>query len=178
MRALIPGSFDPITLGHINIIERASPMFEKIYVAVMNNDSAEHDESLSSKTQYMFTPEERLELVRRSVAHIPNAQAVLWSGMLIDFCDAYDIVAVIRGVRNAADFEYEAIHARWNREHNSRAQALFMPADDRFCGLSSTKIREAIAKGELSALEGGLHPDALNYIKQLQKGIKQHGNKD
>lgn len=168
MKALIPGSFDPITLGHINIIERASPMFEKIYVAVMNNDSAEHDESLSSKTEYMFTPNERLELVRRSVAHIPNAEAVLWSGMLIDFCDAYGVVAVIRGVRNAADFEYEAIHARWNREHNPRAQALLMPAEEKYNSVSSTKIREAIAKGELSALEGSIHPDALTYIKSLK----------
>ncbi len=174
MNALIPGSFDPITLGHVNIIERASPMFEKIYVAVMNNDSAEHDSSLSSKTQYMFTPEQRLELLRRSVAHIKNAEAVLWDGMLIDFCDAYNIVAVVRGVRNSHDFEYEMIHAKYNREHNPRAQALFMPADPSFDCISSTNIREVIAKGELSALEESVHPDALTYIKQLnlnQKGI-------
>ena len=167
MRALIPGSFDPITLGHINIIERAAPMFEKIYVAVMNNDSAEHDASLTSKTQYMFTPEERLELVRLSISHIANAEAVLWSGMLIDFCDEYNIVAVVRGVRDSRDFEYEMIHAKWNREHNPRAQALFMPADPSFDSISSTNIREVIAKGELSALEGSLHPDALAYIKTL-----------
>ncbi len=174
MNALIPGSFDPITLGHVNIVERAAPMFDKIYVAVMNNDSAEHDSSLSSKTQYMFTPEERLELVRRSISHIPNAEAVMWSGMLVDFCDEYDIVAVIRGVRNIKDFEYELIHATWNREHNPRAQALLMPADPSFDCISSTKIREVIAKGKLSALEGSVHPDALTYIKQLnsnQKGI-------
>lgn len=174
MNALIPGSFDPITMGHVNIIERTAPMFDKIYVAVMNNDSAEHDSSLSSKTQYMFTPEQRLELVRRSIVHIENAEAVLWGGMLIDFCDAYNIVAVVRGVRNACDFEYEMIHAKYNREHNPRAQTLFMPADPSFDCISSTKIREVIAKGELSALEGSVHPDALTYIKQLnsnQKGI-------
>ncbi len=167
MNALIPGSFDPITLGHVNIIERAAPMFEKIYVAVMNNDSAEHDSRLSSKTQYMFTPEERLELVRLSISHIPNAEAVMWSGMLIDFCDAYNIVAVVRGVRNSRDFEYEMIHAKYNREHNPRAQALLMPAAPSFDGISSTKIREVIAKGELSALEGSIHPNALAYMKTL-----------
>ena len=167
MNALIPGSFDPITLGHVNIIERAAPMFEKIYVAVMNNDSAEHDSRLSSKTQYMFTPEERLELVRLSISHIPNAEAVMWSGMLIDFCDAYNIVAVVRGVRNSRDFEYEMIHAKYNREHNPRAQTLLMPADPSFDGISSTKIREVIAKGELSALEGSIHPNALAYMKTL-----------
>lgn len=174
MNALVPGSFDPITLGHVNIIERTAPMFDKIYVAVMNNDSAEHDKSLSSKTEYMFTPEQRLEIVRLSISHIKNAEAILWSGMLIDFCDAYNIVAVVRGVRNPRDFEYEMIHAKYNREHNPRAQALFMPADPSFDSVSSTNIREVIAKGELSALEGSVHPDALTYIKQLnsnQKGI-------
>lgn len=174
MNALIPGSFDPITAGHINIVERTAPMFDKIYVAVMNNDSSKYDKSLRSKDEYMFTPEERLELVRRSVAHIKNAEAVIWSGMLVDFCDSYDIVAVIRGVRDANDLEYELIHAKWNREHNPRAQALLMPADEKYDCISSTKIREAIAKGELSSLEGSIHPDALTYIKSLkpnQKGI-------
>lgn len=172
MNVLIPGSFDPITLGHVNIIERASPMFEKIYVAVMNNDSAEHDQRLSSKTEYMFTPEQRLELTRLSISHIKNAEAVLWEGMLVDFCDAYDIVAVVRGVRNSRDFEYEMIHAKYNREHNTRAQALLMPADPSFDGISSTNIREAIAAGELSSLEGSVHPDALTYIKTLNQNQK------
>jgi len=101
------------------------------------------------------------------VSHIPNAEAVLWEGKLIDFCDEYETVAVIRGVRNTKDFEYELIHAKYNREHNARAQAIFVPADEKYDGLSSTKIREVIAKGELSALEGSVHPDALTYIKQL-----------
>lgn len=172
MNALIPGSFDPITVGHVNIVERAAPMFDKIYVAVMNNDSSRYDKSLKSKEQYMFTPQERLELVRRSTAHVKNAEAVLWSGMLVDFCDAYDIVAVIRGVRDAKDLEYELIHAKWNREHNPRAQALLMPADEKYDNISSTKIREAIAKGELSSLGESIHPDALAYIKSLKSNRK------
>lgn len=166
MNALVPGSFDPMTLGHVNIIERASAMFDKIYVAVMNNDSAEHDARLSSKT-YMFTEDQRLEIARRSVSHIKNAEVVLYRGMLVDFCDEYGICAVIRGVRNAEDFNYEMIHAKYNREHNPRAQALFMPADEKFDTLNSTAIREAISQKKFAILEGSIHPYALAYIKTL-----------
>lgn len=166
MNALVPGSYDPMTLGHINIVERVSSMFDKIYVAVMNNDSAEHDPSLCSKT-YMFTEEQRLEIVRRSVAHIKNAEAVLYRGMLVDFCNEYDICAVIRGVRNAEDFNYEMIHAKYNREHNPRAQALFMPSDEKFNALSSTKIRQAIEHRDFELLDGSVCPDALVYIKSI-----------
>lgn len=166
MKALIPGSFDPMTLGHLNIVERSAPMFDKIYVAVMNNDMAKYDASASSKI-YMFTPEQRLEIARLTVSEIPNAEAVLWQGRLIDFCDEYETVAVIRGVRDFKDFEYECIHAKYNREHNPRAQALFLPAEEGLSALSSTKIREVIAKGELSSLVGSIHPDAIAYIKNL-----------
>lgn len=168
MNALIPGSFDPMTLGHVNIVGRASPMFERIYVAVMNNDSARYDKSLKSKDNYMFSPEQRLEIVRRSVAHIENAVPVMYAGRLIDFCDEYDISAVIRGLRGVCDLEYEMKHAKWNREHNSRAQTLFMPSDERYGALSSTAVREVLAgRGDMSALEGYIHPDALAYIKSI-----------
>ena len=110
--ALIPGSFDPITLGHVNIIERAARMFDKVYVAVMINDSAKYDSSLSSK-KYMFSMEERLELARLSVAHIDNAEAIARSGMLIDLCDELKVTCIVKGIRNAADLEYEMIHAKW-----------------------------------------------------------------
>ena len=73
MIALIPGSFDPITLGHVDVIERAAKKFDKVFVAVMNNDSAKYDKSLQSKT-YLFTPEIRLDLVKLSIAHIENVE--------------------------------------------------------------------------------------------------------
>lgn len=168
MNALIPGSFDPMTLGHVNIVERASPMFDRIYVAVMNNDSSRYDPSLSSKESYMFSQSERLEIARLSVSHIKNAVPVAYGGMLIDLCDMYDISAVIRGVRGACDLEYEMKHAKWNREHNARAQTLFMPSDEKFGSLSSTAVREVIARGgDMSSLEGYISPDALAYIKTL-----------
>lgn len=165
MKALVPGSFDPITLGHVNIAERASRMFDKVYVAVMNNDSSKYDKTLRSKT-YMFTPEERVELVRLSISHIENAEAIYYDGMLIDACDELEAYAVIRGVRNAKDLEYEIIHANWNKEHNPKIEPMFIPADPRFDGISSTAVRKIIEDNEdLDALCGKLHPDAIEYLK-------------
>lgn len=166
MNALVSGSFDPITLGHVNIIERVSHMFDRVYVAVMNNDSAKYDKSLKSKVN-SFSGEQRLEMVRLSVGHIPNVIPVYFDGMLIDACDEYDISAVVRGVRNAEDFEYEMIHARWNREHNERAETLFMPADPEFDKISSTLVKKIIFEDKNpDALEGFLHQNVINYIKK------------
>ena len=162
--ALIPGSFDPITLGHVNIIERAARMFDKVYVAVMINDSAKYDSSLSSK-KYMFSMEERLELARLSVAHIDNAEAIARSGMLIDLCDELKVTCIVKGIRNAADLEYEMIHAKWNKAHNEKAETLFLPADEGLTSVSSTEVRRIIESGNIDALSGIIHENALNYLK-------------
>ena len=165
MNALISGSFDPITLGHVNIIERASRMFDKVYVAVMNNDSAKYDASLKSKVN-SFTNEQRLEMVKLSTEYIANVIPVYFGGMLIDACDEYDISTVVRGVRNAQDFEYEMIHARWNKEHNERAETLFMPADPKFDSISSTLVKKIIFEDKNpDALSGLLAENAISYIK-------------
>lgn len=166
MKALVPGSFDPITLGHVNIAERASKLFDKVYVAVMNNDSSKYDKTLKSK-MYMFTPEERVELVRLSISHIKNAEAIYFDGMLIDACDELEAYAVVRGVRNAKDLEYELIHANWNKEHNPKIEPMFIPADPSFDGISSTAVRKIIEENtDLEALKDKLHPDAIEFLKQ------------
>lgn len=165
MNALVPGSFDPITLGHVNIIERASKMFDKVYVAVMNNDSAKYDATLSSKVN-TFTDEQRLIMVKLSISHIKNAEAVYYSGMLIDACDKYDISAVIRGVRDAKDFEYEMIHASWNKDHNDRAETLFMPADKSFNHISSSYVKSVLRDGDnIDKLRNILSDNVIKYLK-------------
>ena len=165
MRAIVPGSFDPITLGHVNIVERAAKMFDKVYVVVMNNDSAKYDKTLMSKT-YFFTPESRLELVKLSIAHIDNAEAIYFDGMLIDACDNLDAYAVVRGIRDAKDLEYELIHAKWNREHNDKIEAFFMPADPSFDNISSSMVKKKIQDGSsLEELSGALHPKAIEFLK-------------
>jgi pantetheine-phosphate adenylyltransferase len=162
--ALIPGSFDPITLGHVNIVERAAKMFDKVYVAVMINDSAKYDKSLSSK-QYLFTMEERLEMARLSVAHIENAEAISAGGMLIDLCDELDVTCIVKGIRNAADLEYEMIHARWNKAHNDRAETMFLPAAEDLTSVSSTVVRQMLAEKKYDALRDVIHPDVLRFLK-------------
>ena len=162
--ALIPGSFDPITLGHVNIIERAASIFDKVYVAVMNNDSSKYAEGLKSKS-YMFEMEDRLAIAELSLAHIPNVETIARCGMLIDLCDELGATAIVKGIRNAADLEYEMIHAKWNREHNERAETLFLPADEKLTAVSSTFVREKLKSGEYAALKGILADGAIEYIK-------------
>ena len=163
--ALIPGSFDPITLGHLNVIERASKMFDKVYVAVMNNDSSKYSSSLSSKT-YTFTAEERLLMVGLSVSHLENVEAIYGEGiLLIDLFDELGAHAIVKGIRNEKDLEYELIHAGWNKEHNERAETIFLPAAEDLCSVSSTLVRGLIAEEKFDDLEKIMPPKALEWIK-------------
>ena len=165
---IYPGSFDPVTLGHLQVIRRAAKMFDKVVVAVMINDSAKYHEGLSSK-QYMFTMEERLEIARLSVSHIKNAEVIARTGLLIDLFDELSATAIVKGVRNSADLEYEMIHAKWNKAHNERAETLFLPADERLTSVSSTFVREKLVGGEYAALDGILAVSAIEYIKNINK---------
>lgn len=164
MTALIPGSFDPITLGHVNIIERAAAKFDRVVVAVMNNDSAKHDKTLSSKT-YTFEMRERVELVKLSTQHIDNVEVISSSGMLIDLFDEIGADVLVKGIRTPADLEYEMIHAKWNKAHNARVETLFLPADESLSTVSSTLVREYLKNGELDKLCGILSPRAMEYLK-------------
>jgi pantetheine-phosphate adenylyltransferase len=156
-----------LTLGHVNIIERAAKMFDKVVVAVMINDSAKYDSSLSSK-KYMFSMEERLEIARLSVSHIENAEVIARTGMLIDLVDEINATAIVKGIRNAADLEYEMIHARWNKEHNERAETLFLPADNSLLSVSSTKVREMILSKDYDGLRGVISEKALEYLENIR----------
>ena len=164
MTALIPGSFDPITLGHVNIIERAAAKFDRVIVAVMNNDSAKHFEGLSSKT-YMFDMETRTEIVRLSVDHIANVDVVCSSGLLADLFDELGADVIVKGIRTAADLEYEMIHAKQNKIYNDRVETLFLPADDSLASVSSTLVREHLKNGRFDDLCGILAPSVIEYLK-------------
>lgn len=165
MIALIPGSFDPITLGHVNIIERAAKMSDKVYVAVMNNDSAKHSSILQSKT-YMFDMPTREKLVNLSLAHIPNVEVISSFGMLIDLFDELSADVIIKGIRTPADLEYEMIHAKWNKEHNPRLETLFLPADESLASVSSTRVRELLTAEKYDDLRGILSDSAIEYVKK------------
>ena len=165
MIALIPGSFDPITLGHVDIIERTAGKFDKVVVAVMNNDSAKHDKTLSSKT-YLFDMDTRLELVRLSVEHIKNVEVISSGGMLIDLFDEVGADVIVKGVRNGADLEYEMKHAKWNKAHNARVETLFLPADESLVSVSSTAVRELLNQDNYDGLAAVLSDKAIKYLEK------------
>lgn len=164
MIALIPGSFDPITLGHVDIIERTAEKFDKVIVAVMNNDSSKHDKTLSSKT-YMFSMETRLALVKLSTEHIENVEVISSSRMLIDLFDEIGADVIVKGIRNEADLSYELIHANWNKAHNGRIETLFLPADQGLAEVSSTLVREMIIGKSFDGLSDVLSKKAIEYLK-------------
>ena len=160
--ALIPGSFDPITVGHLDVITRAAAHFDRVVVAVMNNDMQKYVQGVVAKA-YRFTTEERLAMARVACAHLPNVEVITAGGMLIDLVDRVEADFIIKGVRNAADFEYEQKHALYNRAHNPRAETLYMPADPAYDGISSTLARACMEKGK--SLDGILPEIVISWIE-------------
>ena len=154
---LIPGSFDPITVGHVDVITRAAAMFDRVYVAVMTNDMSRYAPGAVDKT-YLFDREQRLQFVRAACAHLANVECLAADGRLIDLVDRLGVTAIVKGVRNVSDFEYEQKHALWNRAHNPQAETLYLPSDPELSYVSSTRVRETLEAGE--SLDG-LVPDAV-----------------
>ena len=132
--AIYPGSFDPITLGHLDIIRRSAPCFDRLFVCVMVN----------CDKKPMFSPEQRLELIRRSVADLPNVEAELWPGLLADFAVRHHASAIVRGVRNTTDVDVEYQMALINRGIHPELETLLLPASAAYQHFSSSMAREMI----------------------------------
>ena len=156
--AVYPGSFDPCTFGHLDIIERSSKLFDKLVVAVLTN---------SSKTP-MFTVEERIDLLKKTTAAYDNVEICSFSGLLVDFLRQIDASVVIKGIRAVSDFEYEFQMALTNKALYPEMETLFMHTNKEYMFLSSSIIREIAAYG--GSLKG-LVPDELIpiIIKRCQK---------
>lgn len=137
--AVYPGSFDPITLGHMDIIRRASRCFDKVLVCVMVN---------CDKTKPMFSREKRLELIQKSVAEFPNVEVELWSGLLADYAAKRDAHVLVKGVRNMTDFDLEMQMARINKGILPTLETVFLPASAEYEHFSSTMAREMIRYGQ------------------------------
>ena len=134
---IYPGTFDPITNGHLDIIERSEVIFPRILVAVAN--------SPSKKT--LFSLEERVELVRQSVAHLSNVEVFGFSDLLANVIKQHNISAIIRGVRTTTDFEYELQLAALNRLLTKGVDSLFFPPAEKWAFVSSTIVREIYLHG-------------------------------
>lgn len=131
--AICPGSFDPITLGHLNIIRRTSKIFDEVIVCVMKN---------SSKTQPMFTIEERAEMVRRTVARFPNVTVDTPDGLLAEYAKRFPKATVVKGLRAASDFEYEFQMNLINKKINPDMETMFLTSSEKYTFLSSSIVRE------------------------------------
>ena len=154
--AVVPGSFDPMTTGHINIIERAATLFDKVFVAVMINN----------KKEYMFSPEERTEIARLSTEHIENVEVIFDDGMLADLADRLDACAIVKGIRDEKDYQYEFEMAQFNAERNPRAQTVFLPCDEGAREISSTAVRTKLCDGiDISDI---VSQKAMKYIRNIQ----------
>ena len=155
--AIVPGSFDPMTKGHINIIERASKLFDKVFVAVMIN----------STKKYMFSCEERTEIARLSVAHLDNIEVIFDDGMLSDLALRLDACAIVKGIRDDKDYVYEFDMAQYNARRNPQAQTVFLPCDEGAREISSTVVRTRLENdGDISDI---VSDNALEYIGKCRK---------
>ncbi|MDO4701417.1 MAG: pantetheine-phosphate adenylyltransferase [Erysipelotrichaceae bacterium] len=132
MKALYPGSFDPITKGHIDIIERACKMYEEVVVAIMTNP----------KKQATFSQEKRKEWIEKSTAHLKNVKIIVGSGLTIDLAKRLNIHVLIRGIRAVADYEYELQQATTNMMLDHEIETVFLVAKPEFSFLSSSVAKE------------------------------------
>ncbi|HEX3799750.1 MAG TPA: pantetheine-phosphate adenylyltransferase [Verrucomicrobiae bacterium] len=138
MRTVIyPGSFDPLTNGHLDVIQRAAKLFDRVIVAVAKNDS-KHP---------LFTMAERRDLVASCVKHLPNVEADTFEGLLVNFADKHSAEAIIRGLRAVSDFEFEFQLALMNRKLNERVETIFMMPKDTYTFLSSRLVKEIARLG-------------------------------
>jgi pantetheine-phosphate adenylyltransferase len=143
MRTVIyPGSFDPLTNGHLDVVQRATKLFDRVIVAVAQNESKNP----------LFSLSERLELVTGCVKHLPNVETDAFDGLLVNYVEARSAQAIIRGLRAVSDFEFEFQLALMNRKLNERIETIFMMPKDTYTFLSSRIVKEiARLGGDVSA---------------------------
>ncbi|MEE0970700.1 MAG: pantetheine-phosphate adenylyltransferase [Clostridia bacterium] len=154
-RAIIPGSYDPITLGHLDIIKRASLLYDEIFVGVLINPDK----------KYLFSLSEREEMAREACEGIENATVISDTGMLTDLADRLDCSVIVKGVRDQEDFEYEAKMAEYNRKAAPHIETLLMYADGKMKNISSSLLRQLILSGDTSGAKKILPEKVFDMIK-------------
>lgn len=159
--AVCPGSFDPITNGHIDIIKRGAKVFDKVFVCVLNN---------SSKKPF-FPVDERLELIREVTKDIPNVTVSSYEGLLIEYAKSVKATAIIRGLRAVSDFEYEMQITSMNRVLSDEIETFFVMTNNQYSFLSSSIVKE-VSKydGDISELVPSVVEKALKEKYQALKG--------
>lgn len=158
-RAVCPGSFDPVTNGHIDIVARASSLFDEVIVAVGINKS--------KARARLFTPEERMDMLREACAEFPNVSVAGFDGLLTDFCKERDIQAIVKGLRAVSDFDYELQMAQMNSSLTD-VETVFIPTSPEWSFLASSLVKEvATFGGDVS----GLVPDFV--LDRLTRRLRE-----
>ena len=153
--AIIPGSFDPMTLGHKDIVERALKLFDRVIVAIMINP----------EKKGKFTFAERKKIAELTLSEFPQVTVITADGYLADLASALKAVAIVKGVRNTEDFEYEQDMAVFNHNRNPVTETIYLPSYGEMSDISSTYARNLIESR--ASLDGVLASDAIEYIESL-----------
>ena len=135
-RAACPGSFDPVTNGHIDIIGRAAALYDEVVVAV----------GVNAAKRRLFTPEERIEMLTEACAGYPNVRIDSFDGLLTDFCQAHDVTAIVKGLRAVSDFDYELQMAQMNSSL-ADVETVFVPTSPAYSFLASSLVKEVAGFG-------------------------------
>lgn len=156
-----PGSFDPITKGHMDIIERAAKLVDLLYVSVLTNPH---------KSGGMFTTEERIELIENSIKHIPNVKVESFLGLLVHYAKEKEATVIIRGLRAMTDFEYEMQMAQINKNLLPNVETIFLVTNAQYSFLSSSSVRE------LALFNGRFHDLVPEYVASaLERKFQREG---
>lgn len=164
--AVCPGSFDPVTNGHLNIFARAAEQFDRITVLVTGNPN---------KKKGLFSIAERVELIRQSTSHLDNVAVDTWSGLLVDYTSAHQVTALVKGLRSAIDYEYELPMAQVNRRLTG-VDTFFLFTDPEFGFISSSLCKEVSKYG--GDISGMLPPPVARSIRAKFAGDEQRARTD
>ncbi len=156
MNVIYPGSFDPITLGHLDIIARAAKKFDKVYVAILNNVNK----------NYIFDVYDRKKIIEDACKEIPNVEVVTFGGLLIELCKELDVYNILRGLRMISDYEAEVQMALANKSMNDEIETYFMVSSPIYSHVSSSLVKEIFHyNGDYKKLVPSLAYEMLNNLK-------------
>ncbi|MBR2805306.1 MAG: pantetheine-phosphate adenylyltransferase [Oscillospiraceae bacterium] len=164
--ALCPGSFDPVTNGHVDVIERAAKLFDKVIVVVLVNKGKNP----------IFTAEQRVEFLKKSLAHLDNVEVDVDSGLLANYAKEKNAVAIVKGLRAVTDFEYEFQMALTNKKLNENVETLFLTTNMEYMFLSSSVVREVASfGGDISQfVPNAIREDIQKYFR---KAVDDNGSR-
>lgn len=159
-RAICPGSFDPITNGHLDIIERSAALFDEVIVVVMTN--------YNKIGAYNFSEEERAALIRKSTAHLSNVKVDIYGGLLAQYCGEHEIKTIVKGLRAVSDFEDEFQQSIANRHIDPTLETVFLPCREEHMFLSSSVVRQiGIMGGDVSSfVPATVSDDIINGLRK------------